>query len=42
MKTRENTLVLGGCKSGKSRYAQTLAESLSKESLIESYRVIKQ
>jgi adenosylcobinamide kinase/adenosylcobinamide-phosphate guanylyltransferase len=31
MKIHENTLVLGGCKSGKSRHAQSLAESLSAE-----------
>ncbi|MBU1169439.1 MAG: bifunctional adenosylcobinamide kinase/adenosylcobinamide-phosphate guanylyltransferase [Proteobacteria bacterium] len=31
MKNDEHTLVLGGCKSGKSRYAQSLCEKLSSE-----------
>ena len=34
MKKHENTLVLGGCKSGKSSYAQALAESISKENRV--------
>lgn len=31
MENLENTLVLGGCKSGKSRHAQQLAESLTQD-----------